>query len=173
MRQAIAIVAFCTAAAVAYGLVHDQVTVRLSLEYFTVLHPRVVATDSPTVLALVWGVIASWWMGAGLGIMLAACCRSGPGAKLGVRDLRLPVLLVLGVMAVGAVAAGWAGWWLAASGRMPASYPSVPPEHQVGTAAAAFAHIAAESLGVTGGLLLCLWAVVRRMRLDAVAAARP
>jgi ABC-type nitrate/sulfonate/bicarbonate transport system permease component len=56
---------------------------------------------------------------------------------------------------------------------MPASYPSVPPEHQVGTAAAAFAHIAAESLGVTGGLLLCLWAVVRRMRLDAVAAARP
>ena len=53
MRQGLAIVGLCIAAAVAYGLVHDQVTVRLSLEYFTVLHPHVVDTDSPTVLALV------------------------------------------------------------------------------------------------------------------------
>lgn len=172
MRQGLAIVGLCIAAAVAYGLVHDQVTVRLSLEYFTVLHPHVVDTDSPTVLALVWGVIASWWMGAALGVPLAVCCRSGPGARLGARDLVRPVLLVLALMGAGAVVAGAAGWWLAAGGRVPANYPGVPPEHQVGTMAVAFAHVAAESLGVTGGLFLCLWAVVRRMRLDAPATSR-
>ena len=136
MRQGLAIVGLCVAAAVVYGLVHDQVTVRLSLEYFTVLHPHVVDTDSPTVLALVWGVIASWWMGAG------------------------------------AAVAGTVGWWLAAGGRVPANYPDVPPERQIATVAVAFAHIAAESIGVAGGLFLWLWAVVRRMRLDAAAAGK-
>lgn len=172
MRQGLAIVGVCVAAAVVYGLVHDQVTVRLSLEYFTVLHPHVVDTDSPTVLALVWGVIASWWMGAALGVPLAVCCRSGPGAKLGAREVVRPVLLVLAVMGAGAAVAGTVGWWLAAGGRVPADYPDVPPERQVATVAVAFAHIAAESIGVAGGLFLWLWAVVRRMRLDAAAAGK-
>ena len=35
-----------------------------SLEYFTVLHPQVLPIDyPPTAIALVWGVIATWWVG--------------------------------------------------------------------------------------------------------------
>lgn len=47
-----AIVLLTVAAAVAYGVAHDQVTVRVSLEYFTVGHPPVFDTTSPTLLAL-------------------------------------------------------------------------------------------------------------------------
>jgi len=48
---------------VAYGLVHDQVTVRVSLEYFTIGHPQLITTSSPTLLALFWGAAATWWVG--------------------------------------------------------------------------------------------------------------
>ena len=39
-------------AAVAYGIVHDQITARLCVEYFTVAHPPLIHTSSPTVLGL-------------------------------------------------------------------------------------------------------------------------
>jgi len=38
--QAIAIVALCIGSAVAYGILHDQVTARVCVEYFTIGHPR-------------------------------------------------------------------------------------------------------------------------------------
>jgi hypothetical protein len=43
------------AAAILYGILHDQVTARVCLEYFTVFHPPVFDTTSPTLLALGWG----------------------------------------------------------------------------------------------------------------------
>ncbi len=38
---------------------HDHVTVRICVEYFTVFHPPVFATDSTTRLGLGWEVIAT------------------------------------------------------------------------------------------------------------------
>jgi hypothetical protein len=38
----------CIFAAVLYGVLHDQITARVCLEYFTVFHPPVFATQSPT-----------------------------------------------------------------------------------------------------------------------------
>jgi len=73
--QALAIIAMCVAMAVAYGIVHDQITVRICLEYFTVGHPPVFPTSDPTLLALGWGVIATWWVGLLLGILLACAAR--------------------------------------------------------------------------------------------------
>ena len=58
--------------AVGYGLLHDQVTVRISLEYFTIGHPPLVPTEDPTLLALAWGVVATWWVGLPLGGLLAS-----------------------------------------------------------------------------------------------------
>jgi hypothetical protein len=46
------IVALCIVAAVVYGIVHDQVTARICLEYFTEFHPPVFLTSSPTLLGL-------------------------------------------------------------------------------------------------------------------------
>lgn len=46
------------------GVAMDMVTAHVAVEYFTVHHPKVVESTSPVVMALVWGVGASWWFGA-------------------------------------------------------------------------------------------------------------
>ena len=43
------------AAAIAYGIVHDQVTAHLCVEYFTIGHPPVFPTQNPTLLAFAQG----------------------------------------------------------------------------------------------------------------------
>src|SRR5262249_24259868 len=73
--QSLAIVLTCVLAAVAYGIAHDQVTARVCVEYFTVGHPPVFATDDPTWLGIGWGVIATWWVGLLLGVPLAVVAR--------------------------------------------------------------------------------------------------
>jgi len=70
-------VSVATLASVIYGLVHDQITIRICPEYFTIWHPHVVDTNDLTVLALVWGFIATWWMGAILGTVIGASAILG------------------------------------------------------------------------------------------------
>ena len=45
------------------GVAIDVVTANVAVEYFTVHHPHVVDSESPWVMALVWGIGASWWFG--------------------------------------------------------------------------------------------------------------
>jgi len=71
--EMVKIVLLCIVSAVVYGILHDQVTARACVEYFTIGHPPVFKTDSPTLLALGWGVIATWWVGLLLGIPAALC----------------------------------------------------------------------------------------------------
>jgi hypothetical protein len=49
----------------------DLVTANVAVAYFTVHHPRLVDSESPWVMAFVWGMAASWWAGAIGGIILA------------------------------------------------------------------------------------------------------
>jgi hypothetical protein len=51
------IIILCIASAVVYGIVHDQITARICVEYFTIGHPPVFATESPTLLGLGWGAV--------------------------------------------------------------------------------------------------------------------
>ena len=101
------IIALGLCAAVGYGILHDQVTARICVEYFTVGHPRIIASDSPTLLGLVWGVVATWWVGLPLGAMLALAARAGSLPKLDALDLRASVLILVGVMAICAALAGF------------------------------------------------------------------
>ena len=64
------ILLLCIAAAIVYGIVHDQFTACICLEYFTVFHPQIFPTQSPTLLAIGWGILATWWVGAFLGVLL-------------------------------------------------------------------------------------------------------
>jgi hypothetical protein len=50
----------------ALGIAIDLVTANVAVEYFTVHHPHVVDSDSPWVMALYWGIAASWWAGLAL-----------------------------------------------------------------------------------------------------------
>jgi hypothetical protein len=54
MIENLKIILLCVAAAIAFGVAHDQITARVCLKYFTVFHAPVFATQSPTVLAFGW-----------------------------------------------------------------------------------------------------------------------
>src|SRR5579871_5632082 len=113
---AIRIITLSILAAIAYGIIHDQITARLCVEYFTIGHPPIFGTDDPTILGIGWGIIATWWVGLILGISLAICTRAGLLPKRSVGSLVRPVACLLAVMAGCAVAAGLTGWFLARNG---------------------------------------------------------
>src|ERR1700728_3733125 len=108
--ETLKIIAMCLLAGALYGGLHDQLTARVCLEYFTVFHPDVFHTQSPTLLALGWGVLATWWVSVMLGILLAIASRAGSRPKLVSREL-IPLLArLLAVMAMCALSAGIAGY---------------------------------------------------------------
>ncbi len=78
--NALQIVLLCIAAAVSYGILHDQFTVRVCVEYFTVGHLPIFGDQPPTILAILWGTVATWWVGLILGLCLAfaACAKEYP-----------------------------------------------------------------------------------------------
>ncbi|HLO98590.1 MAG TPA: hypothetical protein VK171_08340 [Fimbriimonas sp.] len=153
------IVGFCTLASVVYGIVHDQITARICVEYFTVFHPDVFHTTDPTLLGLGWGIIATWWMGAFLGGALGFACQVGKAPKIGWRKLVRQVLGVLIFMGVCAALAGKVGSTVSASSLLPA----VPP----GASHSAFytclfAHNASYFSGALGAMVLITWFMYHR-----------
>lgn len=57
----VGIIALALLAGITYGILHDQVTARVCVEYFTIGHPKIFPTTSPTLLAIGWGIVATWW----------------------------------------------------------------------------------------------------------------
>jgi hypothetical protein len=96
----------------ALGIAIDLVTANVAVEYFTVHHPRVVESESPWVMALVWGVGASWWFGliAAVPIWWANSRRREPlprgrVVRMVAKAMALVWLLMMGVL-VGVYALG-------------------------------------------------------------------
>lgn len=69
---AIRVIIETTLMACGLGICLDLVTANIAVEYFSVFHPHVVDSDSPFVMALIWGVGASWWFGLICGLILVA-----------------------------------------------------------------------------------------------------
>lgn len=167
MIETLRIIVLSIAAAVAYGLVHDQITAHICVEYFSVFHPRVIRSENPALLALVWGVIATWWMGAILGIPVALIARLGPAPKLNARDLVRPIRNLLCVMAALALIAGVVGYTLVSTGqaRPPLHIRAhLAPDRHARFMAAAFAHQMSYAIGGLGGLFVWGWAFRERDR---------
>src|SRR5258708_20721897 len=89
-----------------------QIPARICVESFTVFHPPVFPTGNPTLLALGWGVIATWWLGAFLGVVLAISARIGHRRKVTAGELARPILRLLAVMALSALLFGTTGYAL-------------------------------------------------------------
>jgi hypothetical protein len=165
--EAVKIVLFCVLAAVGYGIVHDQVTAHLCIEYFTIAHPPVFPTRSPFLLALGWGIIATWWVGFPLGLAAAAAARIGTWRRLSLAEIRPMIFWLLAVTAISAFIAGATGAYLVASGRMPVPGgwgPFIPQSKWVAFSADAWAHLASYALGFIGGLSVIGHIVLRRIR---------
>ena len=157
MRYVVLSVAF----ACLYGVVHDQITARICIEYFTVWHNyELVPSTDPTVVGLAWGIFATWWMGLLLGIPLALVCLVGKTPPLPLQRLVGPLLLLFTVMSLGALAAGAIGYYLAP--RDIAGLAGYRGDNRREFLACLFAHNASYSLGLVGGVTVIVAAAVRR-----------
>lgn len=169
--QFVLIFLLSVAAAVVYGIVHDQITARICVEYFTVAHPPVFHTDNPTLLGLGWGVIATWWVGAMLGVPLALAARYGNYPKRTAREMIKPMGVLVEVMGVCAAAAGMAGWWMSRNGSFVLPKwlaDAVPVEKHAAFSADAFAHLASYGVGFAGGVILVVYTLYSRSREQAM-----
>lgn len=148
------------AAAVLYGVVHDQITARVCVAYFTIGHPRLIATDSPTLLGIFWGIVATWWAGLGCGTCAAIASQAGSRPPLGPGRLLRPIAFLLLAMAVAALLTALAGHELAAHGIIQLTEPlasRVPLSQHTAFLTAGAAHLASYASGLLGSLLLCGW----------------
>lgn len=166
--KALAIVGLCVLASVVYGILHDQVTARVCVEYFTIGHPPVFGTEDPTLLGIGWGVIATWWVGLGLGVLLAAAARLGGPPKHTAAALVRPVCCLLVFNGVLALLAGLLGYTLARFGLVHLVgriAREVPADRHVYFLADLWAHSSSYLFGAVGGLVVIVqtWRSRRRI----------
>ncbi|HEV3256487.1 MAG TPA: hypothetical protein VG013_06395, partial [Gemmataceae bacterium] len=151
-----------------YGILHDQVTARVCVEYFTIGHPPVFNTDSPTLLALGWGILATWWVGLILGILAALMSRFGSWPKIDGSRLLRPVCGLMIIMGCASLLAGVAGYLEAQGGGVCLVEPlasRVPASKHEAFLADLWAHVAAYGVGFLGGITLCGWVLFRRWQM--------
>jgi hypothetical protein len=157
--ETIRIFLLCVLAAAIYGIVHDQVTARICVEYFTIGHPRLIESESPTALGLLWGVIATWWAGAIVGVGLALAARLGGRPKVSSGRLIVPLARLLIAMGVLAAVAGCSGYFAAARGwvwLVGDLAAAVPRAAHARFIACLWTHLASYGGGFLGGATLCV-----------------
>lgn len=164
-REAMKIILLPTGAAILYGMAMDQITIRICPEYFTVAHPHIFNTGSLTLLALAWGVIATWWAGAIVGVAFAIAGRAGSLPKLTWRKFVRPLVILALIMAATSVAAGFLGAWMVNTGSLPAVQAwaiGLPLDKQAAFMADAFAHVCSYLIGALGCLTIAISAAWKR-----------
>ncbi len=162
LQSSVKLVASCVAISCLLGWAVDLVTAHVAVDYFSVHHPKVVDSQHPVVMALVWGVLASWWCGLIAGVTLAA-----------VNSRLVPVLPIK--LIISWVSRGSAVIWLTMmailvgvylfAGAIPASERSATYEHDRRLAAVAMAHSGEYPLaGVTLAVVIALMVKESRRR---------
>lgn len=159
LREAATFTAFVIGLSCGLGIAVDLVTANVAVEYFTIHHPRVVESQSPWVMALVWGIGASWWCGliAGPALWWANLRRSKP----------LPMRRVL-LMVARAMAVIWlvmmlilVGVYLV-SGLVPSEHRRATFEHDRRLMAVALSHLTEYALAASAAIIL--WVRIGRLR---------
>jgi hypothetical protein len=162
------IILLCIAAAVVYGILQDQVTARVCVEYFTIGHPPIFdGTEDPTLLAFGWGVLATWWVGLFRGSLLAVVARAGSRPKLRARDLIKPVIVTMACVGVAALVVGLLAFFVAQNGYLWLVGPlaeEVPADKHVAFLTDAWAHLAAYGAGALVGGATCVRVWMKRGR---------
>lgn len=170
------IIGFSTLAAIIYGIAHDMVTAHMNVEYFTIAHPPMFDTTSPFLLAIGWGIVATWWVGLPLGILLAVAARFGPMPKLRLGDIRRSVLLLMATSYVIAMVSGVIGYLsITHGGGEPTNGWGCCIDKDLWAAFTfnSYAHMASYVTGAVGGLFVVGYTVARRYRLYRAAQANP
>jgi hypothetical protein len=166
IMKSLSIIGMSILACVIYGIIHDQITARLCVEYFTIFHAPIFGTNDPTLLGIGWGILATWWVGLFLGVPLAVVSRAGKLPKRSAADLTRPLATLMVIAACIATTAGVFGFVASSNGwiRMVEPWASrIPPEKHVLFLTDLWAHNASYGVGFVGGLVMM--ALVWRGRL--------
>src|SRR5262245_43522799 len=165
--SALRITLACFAAMCAYSVLLDMVSVRLSQEYFTSGQVSPVPTDSPTLMAVGWGLHGGASGGVFLGIALALVSTLGQKPPLTMRELWPGLLCYFAVMAYVALAAGLGGWCggraRVGGVRLGGGWGGVVAAGpQARFVAVWCAHVGASVTGMVGAVVVCVWAAQLR-----------
>ena len=165
--EALKIAIACVIAAVLYGIVHDQFTARICIEYFTVFHPPIFHTHSPTLLGIGWGIVATWWVGAFFSVPMILAARAGSPPVLRASELLPSIASLLVIMAASAMLFGLTGYLLARTGVLATDWLTLFPSPSMRYRFMAdwWAHTASYGVAFAGGVVLCV--VTYRRRLSA------
>lgn len=104
LRSELGFLAFTVAVAALFGIAHDLVTAHVAVEYFTEHHVEVAASKSPALMALIWGVRATFVVGMLGAVMILGANGLGSWPQLDFARLRralVRLMLVLYVLAMG------------------------------------------------------------------------
>jgi len=84
---------------------------------FQVFHAPIFHTESPTLLGIGWGILATWWVGRFFGVLILAA-RAGNRLPLRASEVLPSIARLLAVMAVVALLSGITAvaWWTCAYG---------------------------------------------------------
>ena len=148
------IILLSTVAAIAYGIVHDEITARLCVEYFTIAHPPLFHTSSPTILGICWGIAATFGVGVLLGFFLALVSQSGGVPPIPILHAFKSILGLVAVTALSASLAGVIGFELSRRSIicLPAGFAELIPSSQHHRFMAVwFAHCTSYLVGLGGG----------------------
>ncbi len=162
------IVGLCILASVVYGILHDQITARVYLPYFTVWHPHLIDSTDPTVVAFFWGFVATWWVGLFISIPLSFAAVFGDRPMLSFKTLAKGVCVLLLVTFVCATAVLYTGYvteWLIPDWvrRSPETFGG--DEEMKLFSAVLATHNTSYTVGALGGMLLCVWVSLRRKKM--------
>ena len=140
--------------AVVYGVLHDQITARLCLEYFSLAHPPIFPVHSLTALALCWGVASTFMVGLAFGCLLAVISQSPGLPPTPFPRLCRGALALLGTMAASATLAGLVGYALTRARIIapPLELAGIlPADRHARFMAVWFVHIGSYVAGFAGG----------------------
>ncbi len=104
IRSELGFLGFTVLVAALFGIAHDLVTAHVAVEYFTEHHVEVVPSQSPVVMALIWGVRATFVVGMLGAVLLLGANGLGRWPTLDFGRLRralVRLVLVLYVLAMG------------------------------------------------------------------------
>ena len=165
--KSIKIVLMCVLTCVVYGIIHDQITARICVEYFTIGHPPIFPTDDPTLLGLGWGIIATWWVGVLLGIPLAAASRFGGWPKREPNTLWKPLLRLALISFCIAAVAGLIGRVAAVNGwvfLVGSIADRVPADRHVPFIIDLWMHLASYLAGFVSAIVMFVFVLLGRQR---------
>lgn len=166
--ESVKIFLFVVLAVVGYAVVHDQLTARICLEYFTIAHePTIVKSDSPTVVGLAWGIYSTWWVGVVFGVASATLAQIRFWPRVAFRELVGPVVYMVLTIAIASLVVGAVAYLLAEHGDLEIGSlmaSVIEPEKHSGFVSNRWSHRAAHAVGLFGGSAICagIWVVRKR-----------